>query len=261
MIYNVKLPVFEGPLDLLLHLINKAELDIYDIPLAVITEQYLNYLKNMQQLDLDVISEFLIMAATLLSIKAKMLLPSIPEEKDDVLADEIVELKEELALRLLEYKIFKSGASQLQEREIVQSKLWVRPIEVHKIIKTLFEFNPLEGVSLDDLSRTLKELLRKAEEKEKIHEIYRQEVTISQQIDFISSYLCDKPQGVSFCDLFPPSCTRQIVIVTFLAILELIRLQKVYAFQKLPFGEIRIYSTNRMPTNSEFGFRKNAEEF
>ena len=259
MIYHIKLPVFEGPLDLLLHLINKAELDIYDIPLAVVTEQYLNYLINMQQLDLDIASEFLIMAATLMSIKARMLLPSITVEKDDEIAEDLVELKEELAFRLLEYKVFKSAASRLQEKELIQSRLLTRPIEVHKTAKTLFEFNPLEGVSLDDLSRNLSELLRKAKEKEKIHEIYRQEVTISQQIEYIFSYLNANPQGVSFLELFHGSSTRQIVIVTFLAILELIRQQKIYAFQKTLFGEIRIYSS-WMPSYDEFGFRKSAEE-
>jgi len=121
LIYHIKLPVFEGPLDLLLHLINKAELDIYDIPLAVVTEQYLNYLINMQQLDLDIASEFLIMAATLMSIKARMLLPSITKEKDNEIAEDLVELKEELAFRLLEYKVFKSAASSCRKRSLFKA--------------------------------------------------------------------------------------------------------------------------------------------
>jgi len=252
--YRVMLPVFEGPLDLLLHLIKKAELDIYDIPLAEIIEQYFNYIKNIQQLDLDVASEFLIMAATLVALKAKMLLPSIPEEKEDILPDEIAEAKEELEFRLIEYNIFKSAARQLKEKEIVQSKIWVRPNDAYRITTTAYEFNPLEGVSLEDLSKTLKELIHKAKAKEDIYEIYRQEITIIDQINYISSYLCDKTQGVNFLELFPSSCTRQLIVVTFLAILELIRQQKIYAYQKIPFGEIRIHSREIMLPDSEIDF-------
>jgi segregation and condensation protein A len=241
-IYCVKLPVFVGPLDLLLHLINKDELDICDISLAIITEQYLNYLKEIQQIDLDNASEFLVMAASLLYIKAKTLLPSILEEKEDILIDEIIELKDELSFRLNEYRIFKSVAKIFQKMEITQSKLWARPNHLPQILKTFFEFNPLEGISLDDISKTMKVLMLKAEEQNKIHEIHRQALTISQQMDFISSLLSDLPQGVSFYDLFSPTCTKLNLIVTFLAILEMIRLQKAFAVQNLPFGDIRIYS-------------------
>lgn len=242
MSYQIKLPVFEGPFDLLFHLIEKNEVDIYDIPIARITEQYLEFLATMQMLDLEVASEFLVMAATLLSIKARMLLPKPPvetvEEDDEFGADP----RDELVERLLEYKKFKQLADFLKEREISQEKVYTRPNEEEMFVHLFSEENPLEGISMDNLLGALQEVLERAAEEELSGEIVRDEVSMRDKMKEIMHRLILKPKGIVFRDLFRLKSTRVEVVMTFLALLELIKLGKIRVHQSKSFGEIMIYS-------------------
>jgi len=242
LVYQIKLAVFEGPFDLLFHLIEKNEVDIYDIPIAGITEQYLEYLATMQMLDLELASEFLVMAATLLSIKARMLLPKPPVEADEEGEEFTRDPRDELVERLLEYKKFKQLAEFLKERETCQEKVYTRPNEEEMFVHLFSEENPLEGISLDNLMEALKEVLERAAEEELAGEITRDEVTIRDKMKEIMHRLFFQPKGIAFRDMFRQRATRVEVVVTFLALLELIKLGKARVHQSKSFGEIMIYS-------------------
>lgn len=240
MSYHIRLEVFEGPMDLLLHLIEKAEVDIYDIPIAQITEQYLEYLHAMQEMDLDVASEFLVMAATLLAIKARMLLPQEPAG-DPESVEATTDPREELVARLLEYKKYKEAAAHLKSQEAAQARVYSRPVDVEAFISAFTPDNPLEGVSIWDLVGAMRDLLARVPAEEPVHEISRQEVTISEQMDVIISRLAGRPGGLLFRELFAGMVTRVGVVITFLALLELVRLQQVIIYQPRPFGDITIF--------------------
>ncbi|MFZ5640882.1 MAG: segregation and condensation protein A [Bacillota bacterium] len=242
MAYQIKLPVFEGPFDLLFHLIEKNEVDIYDIPIAKITEQYLEYLATMHMLDLEVASEFLVMAATLLSIKARMLLPKPPVEMPDEDGEFAADPRDELVERLLDYKKFKQLADFLKEKEASQEKVYTRPNEEEMFIHLFSEENPLEGISLDNLLTALKDVLERAAEVELTGEITRDEVTIRDKMKEIMHRLFFQPKGIAFRDLFRMRATRVEIVVTFLGLLELIKLGKIRVYQSKNFGEIMIYS-------------------
>jgi len=239
--YHIKLEVFEGPFDLLFHLIEKNEVDIYDIPIARITEQYIDYITAMQILDLEIASEFLVMAATLLSIKAKMLLPKpVPEDPE---ADrEEFDPRDELVERLLEYKKFKALADFLQEKESNMNRVYTRPNEEDMFMHLFSEENPLEGIDLQGLIGALREVLDRAAEHELTGEIPRDEVTVRDKMKEIIRRLFFQGRGISFKDLFRPRVTKVEVIITFLALLELIKLGRVRVCQSRAFGEIMIYS-------------------
>ncbi|HHX51257.1 MAG TPA: segregation/condensation protein A [Clostridia bacterium] len=236
---NFKLEVFEGPLDLLLHLIQKQEIDIYDIPVAEITDQYLSHLWALEQLDLEVTSEFLVMAATLLSIKAKMLLPKPPLQDESI--EEAIDPREELVLRLLEYKKYKGAAEKFREMEKSRSHLFFRPVDPDSLVKYYSTINPLEEVNVLDLLDYFLQALSKAALPEPVHEIQQEEITVNQQMRLIQDLLDSRPAGLNFFDLFPHSTTRGRIVVTFLALLELMRLQKVLVCQQKVFSEIVIF--------------------
>ncbi|WP_345786535.1 segregation and condensation protein A [Thermincola ferriacetica] len=241
--YQIKLPVFEGPFDLLFHLIEKNEVDIYDIPIATITEQYLEYLAQMQMLDLEIASEFLVMAARLLHIKARMLLPKPPREPaDDEEEVELEDPRDELVERLLEYKKFKQVADFLKQREEEQEKIYVRPNEEEMFIHLFSEENPLEGIDLSKLLKALKEVFQRAEQVETTGEIPRDEVSIRDKMREIRRRLFFLPRGISFKDLLASQASKVEIIVTFLALLELIKLKQVKVSQPKVFGEIMIFS-------------------
>jgi len=193
MAYTISLEIFEGPLDLLLHLIQKNKIDIYNIPIAAITEQYLEHLQAMQELDLDMASEFLLMAATLLSIKAKMLLPqtTIQEEQEDN-----DDPRKELVDRLIEYQKYKKAAEKLKIKQHNQAMFYSRPLDPMYLEDALKRFNPLENISLEDFKNILSVVLTETEDGE---------------------------------------------TVTFLALLELIYLKKVFVTQTSNFGPLCIY--------------------
>ncbi len=214
--YRVQLPVFEGPLDLLLHLIKKNELNIYDIPIALMTNQYLEYLDLMKSLNLNIAGEFLVMAATLIHIKSKMLLP--PEDQEEETEEE--DPRADLVRRLLEYQQFKHAAEGLAWREEIWRDVFRRenppadPAEEEVV---------LSEVSLFDLMEALQAVLARVP-KDKVLEIIPDEVSVRQRMSQMMERL-EKVDGLIFESLFEGERTRAAVIVTFLALLELIRLQ------------------------------------
>jgi segregation and condensation protein A len=231
MTYKVKLDVFEGPLDLLLYLIKKEEVDIYNIPIAKVTDQYLEYLELMQLLDLNIAGEFIVMAATLMHIKSRMLLP--PEETE--LAEEEEDPRAELVRRLLEYKKFKEAASELSQMEAHQKHFFARVGTGLGDVKFQDEFFE---ASLFDLITAFTKVLKDIP-KDMFHQVVKDEFTVSEKIHDILHMLVDKPT-LFFMDLFKAAKNRLEIITTFLAVLELIRLKEIVIRQTAPFGEIEI---------------------
>lgn len=234
--YEIKLENFKGPLDLLLHLIEKNEINIYDIPIAKITDQYLRYIESIEYLDLDWASEFLVMAATLLSIKARMLLPKPPQPVEEEGEDP----REELVVRLLEYKKFKEAALLLKEKEEDMLKVFIRKPDEGEILKRFGPQNPVENLSINDLFEAFKIILEKSQEPDPTFQITREEISMQECMADILNELTQKTK-VAFNDLFTGKTSRIKIIVTFLALLELIRLKKIGFIQKDPFGKIIIF--------------------
>jgi segregation and condensation protein A len=233
MSYHVKLEIFEGPMDLLLHLIKKHELDIYDIPIAPITRQYLEYLELMKSLDMEIAGDFLVMASTLTHIKSKMLLPP-PENPDD--DDDGADPRAELIRRLLEYKRFKDAAASLEQRENDWSKVYTRETEVTPELPPddqplLFDFH------LFDLLAALKDVLNRVPDAG--IEITAEAVSITDKIATILARL-ESVDSLLFADLFDGSTTRAHIIATFMALLELMKNRIVKAVQIEHFGAIRL---------------------
>jgi segregation and condensation protein A len=233
MSYHVKLEIFEGPMDLLLHLIKKHELDIYDIPIAPITRQYLEYLDLMKSLDMEIAGDFLVMASTLTHIKSKMLLPP-PENPDD--DDDGTDPRAELIRRLLEYKRFKDAAASLEQRESDWSKVYTRETEVTPELPPddqplLFDFH------LFDLLAALKDVLNRVPDAG--IEITAEAVSITDKIATILARL-ESVESLLFADLFDGSTTKAHIIATFMALLELMKNRIVRAVQVEQFGAIRL---------------------
>lgn len=234
--YKVKLEVFEGPLDLLLYLIKKEEVDIYDIPIERITNQYMEYLSLMQLLNLEVAGEFLVMAATLMYIKSRMLLP-VDQQVTDSEAEEGEDPRWELIRQLVEYKKFKEAALQLGRREEEQANLFTRTGDSG--IEVDAKEAPLAEVSIFDLISAFNEVLKKANAREDFREIYEERFTVSDKIEEILYSLRERSE-IRFLDLFAESASRAEVVVTFLALLELIRLKRMRVQQLESFGEIHV---------------------
>ncbi len=228
--YEVKLDKFEGPLDLLLYLIKKDEIDIYDIPIARITRQYLEYVELMKMLNLDIAGEFILMAATLINIKSRMLLPR-PEEDDSE------DPREALIMALLEYEKFKKAAGVLQEKEAIE-----RQFLRHQDF-TWLDLSPEESFSLEatifDLVKAFKDALEGLE-RDTYHTVSAEEISLEERIEVIESILTRR-EYARFTDLYTDRPERIVIIVTFLAILEMIKLNRLVLRQAAPFGEIRIY--------------------
>ncbi len=235
---NVRLDIFEGPLDLLLYLIRKEEIDIYDIPIARITEQYLHYLGMMRMLNLTFAGEFVAMAATLIFIKSRMLLP--PEERTEEEEEPIEDPRAELVMQLVEYKQFKEVAEDLEGMESKQQVTFQR----HDPSVPLLEMveRPLSDVSTFDLLSAFSVALERAAKKEAIHEVPEEEVTVAERIQMILNRL-RKEKEILFHSLFPEEASPVMIVVTFLALLELIRTKRAAAVQRRPFAEIRILAT------------------
>lgn len=252
--YEIQLETFSGPLDLLCHLIDKNQMNIYDIPIATVVEQYLDYLQAMQELDLEVTSEFLVMAAKLLAIKAKMLLPRPRlegEEEDELVYEE--DPREELVEKLLEYKQFKAVAQLLEIREKEQGQMYFR-----QNCRELYEYlfcprNPLAGVTLEQLLAALKQVLERAEDQEdpKPVSYTREQFSIRDKMREILRHLVLYPEGITFSSLFTRRSSRAEVVTTFLAILELFRQGKIALFQRQLFGEIEIKGNNTIMIEEE----------
>ena len=231
--YQVRIENFEGPLDLLLHLIKKSEINIYDIPIHLIAQQYLTYIEAMEDLNLTVAGEFLVMAATLLQIKSKMLLPA-----DEAAADEEdgPDPREELVRRLLEYKKFKEAARQLDEHERLWREIYSR--EQSPAVELESDETLLDNVSLFDLVDALQGILDRNPGK-KFMEILPDNLTVRERMNAILEML-EEQESINFVELFEPSCHRLVIIVTFLALLELMRLRTARVFQAEHFGPILV---------------------
>src|SRR5262245_36478589 len=226
--YRVKLDIFEGPLDLLLFLIKKDEIDIYDIPIAHITNEYLQYLQLMQELDIAVAGDFLVMASTLIYIKSKMLLP--PEPKAGGEEDLSEDPRAELVERLLEYQKFKSAAQMLYSRGEIESACYTRgTLETDSS-------NPEVSATVFDLLRVFREILKRAEAKIEM-EIARDEMTVTEKLAQIHALL-EECERINVRELFEMSSSKRELIITFLALLELVKEWKIYLVQRELFGEI-----------------------
>lgn len=245
MIYNVKIDAFEGPLDLLLHLIHTLEIDIYDIPVAEITEQYLLYIQTMQELELDVASEYLVMAATLLAIKSKMLLPKYEdelEEENEFTYEE--DPRDELVVKLLEYKKYKQAAEELKVLEEERSLMFSKPPT--DLTHLMRELNPKKvelNISLYDMLGAYHKLLRRKKLQKPLNtKVTRQEVSIEKRMDELIIYLRKIKGRVSFDSLFP-YYDREHIVITFLAILELLKRDEIIVEQESNFAQL--YVTNK----------------
>lgn len=237
--YQLNLEVFEGPFDLLLHLIEKNEVNIYDIPIAEITQQYLDYLSAMQEMDLEIASEFLVMAANLLAIKAKMLLPKLPKEEGE---EESLDARSQLVQDLLEYKHYKEMANLLEERNLSQNLLYPRA-DMEEVYLALFEpENPLEGKQLADLQLAFANICRRLAEKPMVHTIIKEQVTIGDKVRQIETALLQNPAGITFTGLISSGSSKLEVIVLFLAVLELLKTRRIDVQQDGNYEEIFIYA-------------------
>lgn len=235
--YRVKLRIFEGPLDLLLYLIKKNELDIYDIPIAEITRQYLDYLEMMQELNLEIAGEFLVMAATLLYIKSKMLLPQEEVSLEDEIPEE--DPREELVQRLLEYKKFRQAALLLKEREDQSSQVFRRFVSIpEEELEFEEEFKGFEASIFDLLSAFSKVL--QSLPREDLGLMLEEEHSLEEKMEFILSLLNQKGV-IYFNNIWTRIRSRLEAVVFFLALLELIRMKKILVRQFGLFGEIKIF--------------------
>lgn len=233
--YKVSLEVFEGPLDLLLYLIKKEEVDIYNIPIERITTQYMEYLNLMQMLDLNIAGEFIVMAATLMMIKSRMLLPV--EERPELAPEEDEgDPRWDLVRQLVEYKKFKDAAQYLGQREDRQSDVFGREGDLVKLGPA--PDVALQDVSLFDLIGAFNEALKRAD-REDMREIFSERYTVGEKIDALMVELRENPR-MSLHAVFAGMRSRHEIVVTFLAMLELIRLKHIVALQDNQFGEIVI---------------------
>lgn len=244
-----KLQVFEGPLDLLLHLIEKNKVDIYDIPIVTITEQYLEYVGQMQENDMDVMSEFLVMAGTLLQIKSKMLLPK--EEKEEV---EEEDPRAELVRRLLEYKMYKYAALELKDMELDASRNLYKKTSIPKeVLNYKEEVDPVElvdGMTLSMLNDIFKSIMRKQVDKldpirSKFGTIEKEEINIEDRMIQVREQVRGL-KGINFRTLLELQPTKMNIIITFMSILELMKVGAITIRQEEIFGEIVIDSLDEI---------------
>lgn len=229
--YTVKLEVFEGPLDLLLHLIHKNEINIFDIPIALITEQYLEYLRLMKVLNLDIAGEYLLMASTLIHIKSKMLLPNPSKEEEEEEEDP----RAELVRKLLEYQKYKEAALELDRRPRLDRDVFIR-LNIEEDLRKPEE--RLE-VSLFELIEAFRQVLERLK-PEKFHEVILDPLNVEDRMEEILNILRRENRSLAFHHLFPEDSSLRLVIVTFLAILELVKMGLIRIFQAATFETIRI---------------------
>ena len=241
---TVKLQVFEGPLDLLLHLLEKNKVNIYDIPIVEIANQYMEYIAEMRRQDLNVMSEFLVMAATLLDIKSKMLLPAKESEDDEE------DPRAELVQQLLEYKMYKCMAYELRDRQIDAEKVWFKaptiPPEVLAYEEPVDVNELMSGVTLARLNDIFQSIIKKQADKidpvrSKFGRIEKEEVSLSDKMTYVEEYSLHHGH-FSFRSLLEAQSGKMEVVVTFLAILELMKMGKIVVSQEYTFDDIKIES-------------------
>jgi segregation and condensation protein A len=229
--YTFRLEGFEGPLDLLLHLIQKNELDIFNIPIALVTEQYLEYLQLMKVLNLDIAGEYLLMASTLLHIKSKMLLPKSLEE-----GEEEEDPRAELVRRLLEYQKYKQAALDLEKRPLLDRDVFIRLVTAESEEEP--EAERIE-VDLFELLEAFRKVLERVK-PEAVHEVILEHLSVEDKIQEIMGLLEKENRSMAFHRLFPEQASRRVVVITLLAILELVKMKRIRIFQLAPFETIRI---------------------
>ncbi|HEY2941322.1 MAG TPA: segregation/condensation protein A [Vicinamibacteria bacterium] len=232
---RIRLPEFEGPLDLLLYLIRKNEVDIHDIPIAPITRQYMEYLDLMKELNLDVAGEFMVMAATLIHIKSKMLVPVNPTEAEG--EEEAEDPRDELVRRLLEFQRYKEAAGLLHQKREIRAATWTRPDTALPAFDDAGE-EMLEA-GLYDLIGAFKELLERRKTL-LAHEVEHEGKSVEQRMEELLDMLREG-QSLEFLELFASEETKPGMILTFLALLELIRLKRIKVYQRGLFGPIRVF--------------------
>ena len=242
---TVKLQVFEGPLDLLLYLLDKNKVNIYDIPIVEITAQYMEYIAEMKRQDLDVLSEFLVMAATLIDIKSKMLLPRDPDDEE-----EETDPRAELVQQLLEYKMYKCMAYELKDRQVDAQRVMLKkptiPEEVLEYQEPLNVEELVSDITLAKLNEIFKSIMRKQQDKidplrSKFGKIEKEEVSLEEKTEYLENYATTH-KHFSFRSLLEAQSSKVEVIVTFLAILELMKTGKILISQEHIFDDIQIDS-------------------
>ena len=250
----VKLEVFEGPLDLLLHLIDKNKIDIYDIPIVEITNQYIEYIRNMQREDLNIMSEFLVMAATLLDIKCRMLLPKEVNEEG-----EEEDPRQELVEQLLQYKMYKYIAYELKDRELDSDMILYKgptiPEEVEGYVAPVDLDKLLGDLTLQKLGAIFQEVMKRQTDKidpvrSKFGKIEKEEVTLTDKFTYIHGYMKDHKK-FSFRQLLEKQHTKMHIVVTFLAILEMMKLGEINVRQEETCGDIMIETTGILTERTE----------
>ena len=238
--YKVEIDAFQGPMDLLLHLIEKAQIDIYDIPINDITDQFIQHVYQMGEINLEIASDFLVMAATLIEIKSKMLLPNENAATELQMEMEELDPRVELVRRLVEYKKYKNASQELRSFEKIQSQVYYKPKE------DLFEYEDelfnMEGLDPEALLKSIIKILgrkRSSEISLSINEIQREEYTLEECIEDIKNLL-EKDSKLNFSDLINPDITKKEIIVYFLSILELIRMKFINVDQEEDFSDLII---------------------
>jgi segregation and condensation protein A len=241
---KITLDLYEGPLDLLLDLIRRQKLDICDIPIAKVTAQYLDYLHLMKEMNVDVASEFLLIAAQLIYIKSRMLLPIDP----DALPDEEEDPRAELVRRLLEHEKFKNAAEMLYQRELVEKSTWTRPggLDIEQS-----ELEPKVTATLFDMLAVFRDVLKRFEERPSI-DIDREEFTVEEMVSMILRQLETEPSGLPFMKLMEKFSTRKALITAFLALLELARIRAIKIGQKDAFGDIHLRANPKYERSQSF---------
>ena len=237
--YKVRLEIFEGPLDLLLYLIKRDEIDIYDISLERITRQYLEYLEAFKELNIEVAGEFVVMAANLIYLKSRSLLPADQQPPEEEVDED--DPRWDLIRQLIEYKKFKEAAMQLQTRELEQERIFARiGGEIAPETATLH----LGEVGIFQLINAFQNVLKRIEARDDLQEIMGENFTVSDKIERILQTLAEG-RAIKFSELFARLASRVEIVVTFLALLELIRLKQVRAIQPTEFDEIEIAPVTR----------------
>ena len=230
--FGVRLDQFEGPLDLLLNLIRRQKINITDIPIASITEQYLDYLRRAEELNIDLGGEFVFMAATLIHIKSRMLLPSdplVPEEEQEDPRDDLVK-------RLIEHEKFVQASQMLREKRLIEENTWTRPVlEAFPDV----DEEPELAVGIIDLVQTFEKVLERAKNRP-AYEVVGEDVTVASRIQYLKNLLLSEDGAVSLSDVFERQPGRRAMLATFLALLELVRMSAIVLRQKKLFGEIVI---------------------
>jgi len=241
---KIMLPLYEGPLDLLLDMIRRQKIDVYDIPIARITEQYLEYLRVIQELNVDNAGEFVFMAAQLIYIKSRMLLPPDPDAVDADAEDP----RSELVRRLLEHERFKNAAQMLYQRELVEKVSWNNPGEVPFEDS---EIEPQMTVTLYDLLLAFRDVVKRAESRP-VLELNREEFSIEQMMGYMLDRIVGSKHDVTLTDILPAVNSRRALITAFLALLELTRLKAIFLRQDRPMGEITLRANPNYELSQSF---------